>query len=204
MRGQPTWSVTRFLGPSSASIPPLPAISEPLDLGYVVVLGSGYIPHDGIPVSGALDEDGLSRIVEGVVLFRRVKSARLVASGGASPGLAPSAIGYAQLATELGVASESLLVVDRPLDTAEEALTTAAVVGKSPFILVTSAYHMPRAMRLFLRKGLRPIPAPTGYRESGPGAEYWTRMIPSGLGLRKVERALHEYLGLAAIALDIQ
>src|SRR5437016_9603084 len=64
---------------------------------YVVVLGSGYAPHDGIPITAALDEDGLVRIVEGVRLVRRLGSARLVVSGGARTGRAPPAQGYAGL-----------------------------------------------------------------------------------------------------------
>ncbi len=192
-----------LLAPLEAQYPPLTQSSLPSDIQFVVVLGSGYSPRDGIPVTAALEEDGLVRIVEGVSIVRRLGSARLVASGGAAPGYVPSAQGYAKLALQLGIDSRSLIVLDTPRDTAEEARTAVNVVGDKPFILVTSAYHMPRAMRLMEDAGLRPIPAPTGFREGGRGHSDWRRVIPSGSGVRKTERALHEYLGLAAVRLGV-
>jgi uncharacterized SAM-binding protein YcdF (DUF218 family) len=171
---------------------------------FILVLGSGYVPRDGIPVTAALDEDGLTRIVEAVRIERRLGSARIIASGGAPPGVAPSAVGYAKLAVDLGVDAKSLILLDTPLDTAEEARTVAHIVGDRPFILVTSAYHMPRAMGLMERTGLHPIPGPAGYAGSGSQQLNWRRVVPSGSGLRKTERALHEYLGLLAIHLGLQ
>ena len=65
---------------------------------------------------------------------------------------------------QYGVPAELILVLDEPLDTAQEARAVrAALGGGSPLILVTSAAHMPRAMRHFQAVGLDPIPAPTQY-----------------------------------------
>jgi len=169
----------------------------------VVVLGSGYSPRDDIPVSAAISDEGLPRIVEGVRIFRAVHAAHLVVSGGAPAGKVPSAIGYAKLAEELGVERTALNVLDRPLDTSEEALAIAKLVEDKPFILVTSAYHMPRAVSLMRRAGLHPIPAPTGQLAGGPVPGDWAKFMPTFGGLRKSERAIHEYLGLAALAWSI-
>ena len=172
---------------------PLPAVE------YVVVLGSGYTPHDGVPITAALDEDGLARITEGVRLVRRLNNGRLVVSGGAPPGKKPPALGYALLARDLGVGESSLIVLDRALDTGAEAESLFSLLGTTPFLLVTSAYHMPRAMRLMERIGAHPIPAPTGQRVNESAAVGWRGMLPTADGLRKTDRALHEYLGFAAI-----
>ena len=87
------------------------------------------------------------------------------------------------------------------LDTSEEALHVARLMGSTPFLLVTSAYHMRRAMKLMQRAGAQPIAAPTGYlaRNRRLG---WDMVVPSSNALRRTERALHEYQGLLAIALD--
>jgi len=64
---------------------------------------------------------------------------------------------------------------------------------------VTSAYHMPRAVRLMQLAGAHPIPAPTGQlapRQLDFGALAW---IPRSGSLHKTERALHEYMGLAIV-----
>jgi len=188
-----------LLGPLERQYPPLQDEFLPV-VGYVVVLGGGYEPRDGIPVTAALHGDGLVRIVEGVRLARRLGAVRLVVSGGAPPGETPSALGYAKLARGLGIDDASLLVLDASLDTRAEAHSVAALIGAATFILVTSAYQMPRAMRLMERAGARPIPAPTGQLSYESANIRWGSWLPTSGGLSKTERALHEYLGLAALA----
>ena len=169
----------------------------------IVVLGSSYAPHDRIPVTGALDADGLARIVEGVRLARARPDSRLLVSGGAPPGFAPSALGYAQIALDLGIERSAVVIMDHALDTSQEAREVAALLGHSPFILVTSAFHMPRAMQLMRRAGADPLPAPTGQSLYAAYAADRIGLIPGSRGLRKTEAALHEYLGLAAVSLRI-
>jgi len=190
-----------LLAPLERQYPALAEGAMPEGVHFVLVLGSGYAPRDGVPVTAALDEDGLVRIVEGVSILRRLKDARLIASGGAPPGITPSALGYAKLAVQLGIDPKSLIILDTPRDTQQEVRATAGVVGEEPFIMVTSAYHMPRAMRLMHAAGLHPIPAATGYALRGPVRLDWRRLVPNGSGARKTEHALHEYLGLIAIHL---
>ncbi|MGO9514257.1 MAG: ElyC/SanA/YdcF family protein [Steroidobacteraceae bacterium] len=169
---------------------------------WIVVLGSSYTPQDGQPVTAAIDSDGLVRIVEGVRLMHINTAAKLLVSGGAPDGMPRPAQGYAVLARDLGIDPRSLVVSDQPLDSNEEARDVVKLLGAEPFILVTSAYHMPRAMRLMRRAGARPIAAPTGQLvNTAPGR--WRRFLPSSAGLGKSERALHEYLGFAAMAIGV-
>jgi uncharacterized SAM-binding protein YcdF (DUF218 family) len=162
---------------------------------YVVVLGSGYAPRAGVPVTAALEGDALVRITEGVRLLRLAPNARLLVSGGAVGERAASADGYARLAIALGVPASAIIRLDTPRDTREEAAQLAARIGPEPFILVTSAYHMPRAMLLMQRAGLRPLAAPTGQRLLNGG---WGGWLPRAGNLIKTDRAVHEYLGLMA------
>jgi uncharacterized SAM-binding protein YcdF (DUF218 family) len=195
---------------SNALIAPLENRYAPFDAAKaagvqnIVVLGSGYEPHDGIPVTGALDADGLARIVEGVRLTRLYPNARLLVSGGALPGFAAPALGYAKMAAELGVDRSAVVVLGHALNTAQEARDVTALLGSAPFILVTSAYHMPRAMWLMRRSGADPLPAPTGQLLRLEHAAERFGIIPGSRGLRKTEIALHEYWGLAAIGLRIE
>jgi len=191
-----------LLGPLEHRYPPLQDGSVPA-VAYIAVLGGGYAPRGGIPVTGALDEDGLTRIAEGVRVARHLGAARLVVSGGAPPGKTPSAIGYAKLAHDLGIDDARLVVLSGSLDTAAEAHSIAALIGAAPFILVTSAYHMPRAMRLMERAGTRPIPAPTGHLVNESAYSGWGKLLPTAGGLRETDLALHEYLGLAALAAGV-
>jgi uncharacterized SAM-binding protein YcdF (DUF218 family) len=63
-------------------------------------------------------------------------------------------------------------------------------------LLVTHAWHMPRAVASFRGQGLDPVPAPTGFTgmPTGDAVSDW---VPSSKGLRASYWALHEYLGLA-------
>ncbi|XKH61820.1 YdcF family protein [Halomonas sediminis] len=87
-----------------------------------------------------------------------------------------------------------------PNDTIAEAKAVQALLGEdAQVLLVTSASHMPRAMRHFEVAGLAPVAAPTHFlanRTEGFGLAYW---IPSARELRKAERAIYEALGLFAI-----
>jgi uncharacterized SAM-binding protein YcdF (DUF218 family) len=193
-----------------ALLRPLENVYAPLDertigeAGYIVVLGSGYMPRPKVSITSELDHEGLVRIVEGVRLARLHAPKTLIVSGGAPAGASPAAIGYAELARDLGIAEENMRVMADPLDTASEAKEIAASLGAQPFVLVTSASHMPRAMKLFSAAGAHPIPAPVAPRVSERGRWSWRTVLPGSGALRKSEQAVHEYLGLLAIGSGLE
>ncbi len=192
-----------LLGPLERRHSPLQEEELLPEVRHVVVLGSSYFPRDDLPVTSAIDDAGLVRIVEGVRLVKRLDSVHLVVLGGAPAGRAPPAAGYARIARELGVSDALLIVLDEPLDTGAEARAVFEAIGEAPFLLVTSAYHMPRAMKLMQRAGARPIAAPTGHRVIWSSGRDLRDFLPNSSGLRKTERAMHEYLGLVALAVGI-
>lgn len=123
-----------LLGPLEREYLPLET-ANPLPKGScVVVLGSGYAPRGSVSVVGALDREGLVRVVEGVRIARRLGTVRPVVSGGAPEGRVPSALGYAALARDLGVDAASLIMLDRPLNTRDEAYSVAAVTQGALFL----------------------------------------------------------------------
>jgi len=151
-----------------------PEVLKKLGLQDIVVLG-------GIPT-------GFPRVAEGVRLWRHVPGARLVLSdvGGCSK----------RFAIDMGVPREALIVKEGARDTGDEASLFISTVGKKHFALVTSAWHIPRAMRRFQERGLNPFGAPCEHRtkEFPPLA---TALLPSADALLTTQLALHEYLGLA-------
>jgi uncharacterized SAM-binding protein YcdF (DUF218 family) len=166
---------------------------------YVAVLGSGYFPRVGLPVTAALDAVGVVRLAEGVRLLRQLRDAQLIVSGGPHRHEPAVARGYALAATSLGVPVDSVILLDTPTDTAAEIRALHTRIGAAEVLLVTSAAHMPRAMALARREGLQALPAPTGNLVIG---STWS-VLPSGTSLRKSETALHEYEGLLALEMGI-
>jgi uncharacterized SAM-binding protein YcdF (DUF218 family) len=173
------------------------------DVRYVVVLGSSYSPRAEVSPVAAQDCEGLIRIVEAVRVVKRMPGARLVLSGGAPEGRESATRGYAAVARDLGIDETSLIVLDKPLNTAAEARSVAATIGSQPFLLITSAWHMPRAMRLMDRAGAKAIPLPTGQQTGVSCQFHWSCFLPNSVGLGKTERAIHEYIGLATMALNL-
>jgi uncharacterized SAM-binding protein YcdF (DUF218 family) len=174
----------------------------PQGIAGIAVLGSYYGPYDGVPITGALSAEGLARVAEGVRLAKHYGNVRLVLSGGVADGhgFTPSARGYEIFAREMGIDPALIVVLDHSSNTADEARNLTKLFGTSPFLLVTSYFHMKRAMKLFEHTGAHPIPAPTGAR-IGPGTDVlFGPLLPRTENLRGTEAAFHEYLGLLAIS----
>lgn len=162
---------------------------------WIVVLGGGNTPDPKIPVTSQLSEASMVRLIEAVRLHNKMPGSKLILSGGGVSGLVPEAETMSRVAKAIGVNPEDLILESDSKDTEDEARLIKPIVGNEGFILVTSAAHIPRSMALFKKLGMHPIPAPTNHltyeKVISPDS-----FFPSSEGLRKVESALHEYLGL--------
>ncbi len=92
-----------------------------------------------------------------------------------------------------GIDPKLITPLVKPKDTIEEAREIKKIVGSKSFFLVSSAYHMPRAMMIFTHEGLHPIPVPTNFIRQP--RHFW-RLFPSITNLLYTQKALHEYLGI--------
>ncbi len=99
----------------------------------------------------------------------------------------------ANIAKSIGVDASDIIIESRPKDTKDEARIITDIVMDDPFVLVTSASHMKRAVALFKFHGVSPIPAPTDFQVKKP---YIFTFKPSSRSLEKSESAIHEYLGI--------
>ncbi len=99
------------------------------------------------------------------------------------------------LAQCMGVPGKKLISETNSMDTYANAIEVKPIVKDDPFLLVTSAAHMLRAIRIFQTLGMKPIPAPADFRQKEHLDVY--DYIPSGESLTTLEYAIHEYLGLA-------
>lgn len=160
---------------------------------WVVVLGGGSTADKRLPVSARLSGPSLARLVEGVRIQKGLPGSKLVVSAGDSD----NAEDVTELARAFGVSEHALVLERGARDTEQEAEFTQRIIGADALVLVTSASHMPRALALFQKRGLSPIPAPTDYLA---GRMEWDRpdaFLPSAGNLGKSTRAFYEYLGLA-------
>jgi uncharacterized SAM-binding protein YcdF (DUF218 family) len=168
----------------------------PAGVPWIVVLGGGATADVDLPVTSRLSSASLARLTEAVRLYRMLPGSRLILSGGAVYGHAPESDALAEAAGIMGVPARDLLLENRSRDTEEQALLLKTTVGNSPFLLVTSAYHMPRSVAIFRKQGMAPIPAPAAFMAQTPQHSDPTLHLPRASELLRSERALHEYLGL--------
>jgi uncharacterized SAM-binding protein YcdF (DUF218 family) len=189
------------LGPLETSQPALEQAGDKGPIKWVVVLSGGFTPDPKIPVSGRPSPATLTRLVEGARLHQLLPGSKLVVSAENCGQADEVARTLTALASLLGVKPDALVLAEGAGSTAEEAVIMRRTVTNEPFLLVTSASHMPRALVIFQAQDMIPIPAPTDYIVRQRPASEPTQYIPSAENLRKSERAIYEYLGQAWAAL---
>jgi uncharacterized SAM-binding protein YcdF (DUF218 family) len=158
----------------------------------VVVLGGGFSSDPLIDTASRLSQETIARLVEGISLCRELSPCRLILSGG-PPGQAEA---MRSVAMALGVRQAEIVLESNSRNTEQEGRFIAPTVGKAPFLLVTSASHMPRAMALLMKQGMNPIAAPTDYLAKQAGKPNLGDVFPGYYGLYEASRAVYEYLGL--------
>jgi uncharacterized SAM-binding protein YcdF (DUF218 family) len=190
--------------PLESRYPPLfitpgaPAAVGLREVKFIVVLGGGFSPDASLPVAIQLNDTSIARLVEGIRVSKQLNSCKLVLSGGPGPGGVSSASQVmAQLAQDLGVGRQDMILETQSLDTDDGVRLVAPIVGQQPFILVTEALHMPRAMAMFRKHGTHPIADPVGFRTLPGQAMAPDEVFPGAGDLSGSERAVYEYLGLA-------
>ncbi len=162
------------------------------DIKYVLVLGSSHASNDEISKLSQLSKTALMRLGEGIRIYRELDNAKLIVSGYGGTDKVPHALVSKDVAVSLGVPTEDILTQEEAKDTEEEAIYAKKTIKNDKFILVTSASHMPRAIKIFNSKKMKPIPAPTDYLSKDDGK---FNRVPKAKEIRKTEFAMHEYLG---------
>jgi uncharacterized SAM-binding protein YcdF (DUF218 family) len=168
------------------------------DIRYVVVLAGAWPSVEGYPITRQIGGDAWARLVEGVRVFQRCPNSTLVLLGGrgVDAKLDPNTFTNMIFVRFLGVDPARVVALNVGQDTESEARAVAPLVGSSPMVLVTSASHMPRAMGIYRKCGMSPVPAPTGYATALVNVWVPEAMFPSSDSLMASERAIYEYLGM--------
>lgn len=167
----------------------------------IIVLG-GAINSDASQARGSLEMDASGeRIVTMLQLARRYPAARIVFSGG-SNNLIGTRISEAPIAGDLledfGTARSRIVLEADSRTTAENAAATRALVSPKPgerWLLVTSAFHMPRAIGTFRKAGFDVEAYPVDWRTRG-WQDALTPFRMASTGFTRMDVAVHEWIGL--------
>jgi uncharacterized SAM-binding protein YcdF (DUF218 family) len=169
-----------------------------------IVLLGGMIAPD---VSSARDTVALNEAAERITataeLARRYPDARIVMTGGSGALIfdeGAEAIFAVRQLEALGVAHDRITAEEQSRNTIENAVFSRLIANPKPgerWLLVTSAYHMPRAMGVFRAAGFPVEAYPVDWRTRGPTD--LARLFSSlSEGLQRTDTAAHEWVGLFA------
>ena len=163
----------------------------------VVILGGGLQRHPGeTPMHVTVKPLPLERLVHGAWVARSTRLPVLVTGGIPRAGMPSEAAVMARtLESTLGIRAR--WIEGRSRNTRENAEFSAEILkreGITRIVLVTQAYHMPRAVEAFRRAGLSVLPAPHGF--AGRKLDWEPRdLLPTGESAALANRAAHELLG---------
>ena len=184
---------------------PLPSANLAAPSGIIVLGGAIDDAISRARGQTTFDQAG-ERLTETVVLARRYPSARIIFTGGSN-----SLLGHPSSEAEearglfvaMGVDSQRITLETRSRNTDENARFTAAMIhpqAGQTWLIVTSAYHMPRAMGLFRKAGFDAVAYPTNFYTTG-GRRDWRPQADLPHGLAMFDLAVHEWVGLIAYRL---
>jgi uncharacterized SAM-binding protein YcdF (DUF218 family) len=178
----------------------VPSLTSSEQYVGVIVLGGAtdspsiYKAHGQVPLG-----DAAERMTVPIALMRKFPNFELIFSGGDGR-LVPTGTTEAELAgvfyTEQGVDMKRVTLESQARTTRENAQRVAALLGercKQPWLLVTSAWHMPRSMSEFQAIGCNVTAYPVDFRTGEETS--WTEYSMAG-SLMAWQTALHEYLGM--------
>lgn len=178
--------------------PGMPLPARLAECRAIVVLGGGHADQAGLSALSQLSASALSRLAEGVRLARLRPDATVIVSGPAMGRGATHASVLAAAAVALGLDPHRIVQIDTARDTDDEVQAIKRRLGPAtPFALVTSAWHMPRAMGLMHRAGLNPLPCPADFLSRASGEVRATDWLFDVSGLEQSTWAVYERLGTA-------
>jgi uncharacterized SAM-binding protein YcdF (DUF218 family) len=190
--------------PLEQRFPPWDASRGPPD--GIVVLGGAIWPDVSAARGAVALNDAAERITATAELARRYPNARIIFSGG-SGNLMFDQISEAPFAVQeleaLGVAHDRITAEEQSRNTVENAVFTRLIADPKPgerWLLVTSAYHMPRAVGVFRAAGFPVEAYPVDWRTRG-STDALRPANTLSEGLARTDAAVHEWIGLGAYRL---
>jgi len=169
----------------------------------IIVLGGAITPEVSAARSDVALNEAAERVTAAVTLARRYPVARIVYSGGSGALIfdeGSEAASAVRIFESLGVPSARILAEDQSRNTVENAVFSMLLAMPRPgerWLLVTSAYHMPRAMGVFRRAGFPVEAYPVDWRTRGP-QDALRPFSTLGSGLERADTAAREWIGLLA------
>ena len=186
---------------------PLYAADPARPVAGIVLLGGAIQQDPTLALGQPVVNEAGDRLLATAALAMTHPDVPIVLSGGSARLVGETAHTEARGMTEvleaLGVAPERLVLEERSKNTWQNAVYSLETAEPQPgetWLLVTSAWHMPRSMGVFRRAGFDVVPYPVDYRTMGEG-DLRRAFSTQSDGLRRLDVAVREIIGLVAYRL---
>ena len=170
-----------------------------MDSADAIVVLSGMLEINEVGNSTYIEWGDPDRFFGGIALFKAGKAQKLVFTGGKMPwDKAKKTEGdvLKEFAISNGIPKEKIFVTKDVENTADEAVAVKELISPSKrIILVTSAFHMYRARRLFEKQGFIVITYKVDYKTSGNNELTLIDFLPSAINLQLTETGAREIIG---------
>jgi uncharacterized SAM-binding protein YcdF (DUF218 family) len=179
----------------------VPAIPKEKTSGIILLGGFEDISITRARGGLALNE-AAERLTETLRLAEALPEAKVVFTGGSGSLFGDNGIADSvkQFFIDAGIAPDRIVIENDSRNTYQNAVFTKALLkptSQDRWLLVTSAYHMPRSMGVFRKVGFDVIPYPVDFRTRNQGDAF--RPFDSiGAGLQRTDLATKEWIGLLA------
>jgi uncharacterized SAM-binding protein YcdF (DUF218 family) len=181
---------------------PRPDISS--GITGMIVLGGAI----GAARGDVVFNEAATRMTASVELARRFPDARIAFTGGSAALIGQADMTEAEAARRFylsqGITAGRLILEDKSRNTRENAVLLKPMLAQKPgerWLLVTSAFHMPRSVGIFRTAGIEVIPYPVDFTTSGTLRDIIGINREFADGFERTDRAVREWLGLLAYRL---
>lgn len=176
------------------------AQTKPCCYAAIVLLGGGIVPASPPHVPVAHLTDGADRLWHAARLFHAGIAPEIIVSGG-RPGLEAlagdsEATAMRDFLQALGVPKSTVTLEENSKNTIENIAFVRRLIGDKPVALVTSAYHMPRALRLARTIGLKAAAFPTDWQIPAIARPGWANWLPTLEAQLTSSRAIREHVAM--------
>ena len=166
-----------------------------------IVVLSGMLKTAPGPAAISEWTEASDRFWGGLALYHAGKAPRLIFTGGWvpwQPDIPPEGQQLQTLAQAQGIPPRAITTTGKVSNTAAEAQAVSTLLPPNPtLLLVTSAYHMPRAQHLFEQTGATVIPYPVDFYSSPPQPFNLLHLLPTANAFQQTELAWRELIGRA-------
>jgi len=190
---------TYLMAPLEERFPPFSDDGKPVD--GIVLLGGAVDASDSVARGRIIANEAAERVLETIQLAYRYPKARILISGGGGT-VFGDGVGEAPVIADyfkgIGIDPMRLIVEDRSRTTSENALYSRELIKPNEgerWLLVTSAWHMPRAIGVFEKAGFSVTAYPVDFRTGGGSSNFRLFAFVSD-GLRRLDVVAKEWTGL--------